>query len=506
MNKSWLLIIIGIILGVMGVSRLGSHVSANSRNAPATMAIITEAAAEAAPSAVKISRVVPNAGQVSLSYASIVEKAAPSVVNIYTKKTVKRAPMMDDPFFKFFFNDGGGGGGALGRDRVEQSLGSGVVVRGSGMIITNNHVVEGADEVQVVTPDKREFTAKVVLADPRVDLAVLSINPGARPLPAIRLGDSDSLKVGDLVFAIGNPFGVGQTTTHGIISALARTAVGISDYQFFIQTDAAVNPGNSGGALVGAGGELIGINTAIYSRSGGSNGIGFAIPVSMVRAMINSAAVGKIVRPWLGLEGQQVTAELAKTLRMERPAGILINNVSGNSPGGRAGIKAGDVVFAVDGKEVADSESLRFRVATKKPGDTAVLTLIRSGAAKNITVILQAPPETPARSITVLRGNHLFAGVQVANLSPAFAQELGGAFPDRGVVVTGLVGDSAAARFGLLQQGDIIEAVNNQVINTIGDMQGQLARSASGMSYRINRQGQRNDCTFRAPSQFFCRQ
>lgn len=499
MRRPVILLALGILLGAIGL-----HFSNNGRDAPnldaATSPLIAEALA--ATGQPHVNRVVPSTAQLNLSYASIIEKAAPSVVNIYTRKVIKRAPLMEDPFFRFFFNDGGG----LGRDRVERSLGSGVIVRSNGLIITNNHVIEGADEVQVVTPDKREFSARLVIADPRVDLAVLNINTQGRPLPAIRLGDSDNLKVGDVVFAIGNPFGVGQTTTHGIISALARTVSGVSDYQFFIQTDAAVNPGNSGGALVGSNGELIGINSAIYSRSGGSNGIGFAIPVALVRSMLNAAATGKIIRPWLGIEGQQVTNDLARGLRLDRATGVLVNTVHSNSPGSKAGVKPGDVVFAVDGKEVADAESLRFRVATKQPGQTAILTLIRNGVPQNVNITLQAPPEIPPRSLTVLRGNHLFSGVQVANLSPAYAQELGNNLPDRGVVVVGLVGDSPAARFGLLQPGDVIEVINRQQINTIGDLQSQLARSSGGMTYRLNRQGARQECGFQAPSQFFCRQ
>ncbi len=446
-----------------------------------------------------VQRVAPATG-VMISYAPIVERASPAVVNIYTTKVVRnRNPMMDDPFFRRFF-------GAEGNQSdVQGSVGSGVIVRANGLIITNNHVIEGMDEIRVALSDKRQFPAQVVLTDPRTDVAVLKINPGARALPTVRMGDSDSLKVGDIVFAIGNPFNVGQTVTHGIVSALARGSVGVGDYQFFIQTDAAVNPGNSGGALINMNGELVGINTAIYSRSGGSNGIGFAIPVTMVKSILNGVNTGKVVRPWLGLGGTAVTSENAKTLRLDRPVGVLVSRVVPGSPAARAGLRVGDVVYAVDGKEVSDEDALRFRIATKSPGQNAIITLIRGGTAQNVTASLVAPPENPPRDVTVLRGNHLFNGVQVANLSPAFAQELGGQAPERGVIALDFVPGAPAARYGLLQQGDILEQVNGREMATVDQLQSTMAATPGGMTYRLNRGGQRVDCGYRPPSQFYCR-
>ncbi len=447
-----------------------------------------------------VQRVAPSSG-VMISYAPIVERASPAVVNIYTTKVVRnRNPLADDPFFGRFFGDQG-----QGQSGVQNSVGSGVIIRANGLIITNNHVIEGMDEIRVALADKRQFPAQVVLADPRTDLAVLKVNPGARALPVARIGDSDSLKVGDIVFAIGNPFNVGQTVTHGIVSALSRGSVGIGDYQFFIQTDAAVNPGNSGGALINMNGELVGINTAIYSRSGGSNGIGFAIPVTMVRSIINGVGTGKIVRPWLGVGGTAVTSENARTLRLDRPVGVLVSRVVANSPAARAGLRVGDVVYAVDGKEVGDEDALRFRIATKQPGQNAIITLIRGGAAQNVTAGLIAPPETPPRDLTVLRGNHLFNGIQVANLSPAYAQELGGQVPERGVIVLDFVPGAPAARFGLLQQGDIIEQVNGREMATVDQLTATMAQTPGGMTYRINRGGRATDCGYRPPSQFYCR-
>jgi Do/DeqQ family serine protease len=446
-------------------------------------------------------RVVPTGPLAQLSYAPIVERAAPAVVNIYTTKVVRqRNPLMEDPFFRRFFGDQGQPNG-----NVQGSLGSGVIVRANGLIITNNHVIEGADEIRVSLSDKREFPAQLILTDPRTDIAVLRINPGTRQLPVVRFGDSDNVRVGDVVFAIGNPFDVGQTVTHGIVSALARSSVGVGDYQFFIQTDAAINPGNSGGALINSNGDLIGINTAIYSRSGGSMGIGFAVPVTMVKSVLNSVAAGKVVRPWLGIGGVAVTADKAKALRLDRPVGVLLSRVVPSSPAARAGLRVGDVVYAIDGKEVGDEDGLRFRVATKSPGQSTIITLIRNGQAQNVTATLVAPPEIPARDTTIMRGNNLFQGVQIANLSPAFSQELGGGVPERGIIVLAFANGAPAARFGLLQPGDLFEQINGRAVESVDQLQATLAATTGGFTYRINRGGRAMDCGFRPPSSFYCR-
>jgi serine protease Do len=285
--------------------------------------------------------------QVQLSFAPIVKQSAPAVVNIYTKKIVKQriSPLMNDPIFQQFF--GNNPMLNLPRERVENALGSGVIVRSDGQIVTNYHVVEASDEITVVLADRREFTAKILYSDKRIDMALLKIE--AANLPFLELADSDLAEVGDVVLAIGNPFGVGQTVTMGIVSALARTAVGISDLNFFIQTDAAINPGNSGGALVDINGRLLGINSAIFSKDGGSNGIGFAIPANMVRATLNSLAqTGRVVRPWLGLQGQAVTAEIASNLGLSRPTGVVITQIAKDGPAANAGLKVGDVIYAVE--------------------------------------------------------------------------------------------------------------------------------------------------------------
>lgn len=314
--------------------------------------------------------------QVQLSYAPLVKIAAPAVVNIYTKRVVQttQSPFFNDPFFRQFF---GGNIPQRKRKRVESSLGSGVIVRSEGIVITNNHVIKKADQIRVVLSDRQELAAKVILADEKTDLAVLRLEGVKSPLPYLALKDSDSLEVGDLVLAIGNPFGVGQTVTGGIVSALARAAGGVSDFSFFIQTDAAINPGNSGGALITMDGRLVGINTAIYSRSGGSQGIGFAIPANMVARILDNAVHGaKIVRPWFGAAGQAITRDLMSSLGLIGPSGVLINEIYVGGAAARAGIKPGDVIIKINERDLAGPRELRFRIATLKVGRKAKLTLI----------------------------------------------------------------------------------------------------------------------------------
>jgi serine protease Do len=306
------------------------------------------------------------------------------------------------------------------------------------------------------------------------------------------------------VLAIGNPFGVGQTVTHGIVSAVARTGIGISDYQFFIQTDAPINPGNSGGALVAMDGSIMGINTAIFSRSGGSNGVGFAIPANMVRIFLQAARTGKLVTSWVGVEGEPVTSETATRVGLDRPVGVLVTDVTNGSPAARAGLRPGDVIYAVDGKEVADPGMLRYRIATQPVGGSVKVTLVRGREARNLSMQLAAPPETPPRDLTQIDGANLLAGVTVGNLSPAFAQEIGAGLPERGVVVVRVDPRAPAAQLNFLQPGDVIDAVNGQRVSSVDQLQRLVANSA-GMAVRFNRGGQQAECTYRPPSQFFCR-
>src|SRR5579871_5371574 len=330
-----------------------------------------------APAAWAQDRQVPSSmGQLQLSFAPIVKRVAPAVVNVYAAHVVENQnPFLSDPFFRQFF------GGGMPRELVQRSLGSGVIVDPSGLVVTNYHVIADASEVKIALADKREFAAEIVLKDQRSDLAILRIKGANERFPTLQFANSDDLQVGDVVLAIGDPFGVGQTVTHGIVSAVARTQVGISDYQFFIQTDAAINPGNSGGALVDLSGRLVGINTAIFSRSGGSQGIGFAIPANMVRAVIASAQGGSAVvrRPWLGAKLQAVTPEIADSLNLKRPVGALVSSIAARSPAGRAGLHTGDLIVSVDGQGVEDPNAFDYRFATKALGGQAQLDVMRGG-------------------------------------------------------------------------------------------------------------------------------
>src|SRR5215813_14137881 len=332
-------------------------------------------------------RVPASPGEVRLSYAPVVQRAAPAVVNVYAARAVaNRNPFLDDPIFRRFFGVPGGG---MPSEQLQRSLGSGVLVDAGGLVVTNNHVIEGATEVKVSLHDKREFEADIVLKDQRSDLAVLRIRGQGERFPAIDFADSDALQVGDVVLAIGNPFAVGQTVTHGIVSAVARTQVGITDYQFFIQTDAAINPGNSGGALVDLSGKLVGINTAIFSRSVGSQGIGFAIPANMVKVVVASAKGGgtSVRRPWLGARLQAVTSEIADGLGLKRPSGALVASVTAKSPAARAGLKTGDLIVSVDGQPVDDPNAFDYRFATKVLGGQAQLGVVRAGHETRVAVV-----------------------------------------------------------------------------------------------------------------------
>lgn len=427
--------------------------------------------------------------QVQLSFAPIVQKTAGSVVNVYGARVERRAqnPFMDDPFFRRFFGDDGFG---VPRERVQRSLGSGVIVDASGLVVTNNHVIEGMSEVKVAFADKREVEATIVLRDPRTDLAVLKLN-GAKDLRAIDLADSDQLQVGDIVLAIGNPFGVGQTVTQGIVSALARTQVGVADAQSFIQTDAAINPGNSGGALVDMEGRLIGINTAIFSRSGGSHGIGFAIPSSMVRVVVDSAKAGaaSVRRPWFGARLQALTADVADGLGLDRPAGSVVASVVEKGPAAEGGLKRSDVILALDGVAVDDPEAFGYRFATRPIGGTTSLTVLRGGKRLVVPVKLVPAPETRPRESVTLSGRTPLSGLTVLNLSPAVAEELSIDAGTEGVVVSAIEEGSLAARVGF-QKGDIILALNGERMERSRDVEAALRQRKRAWEVTISRAGQ----------------
>jgi Do/DeqQ family serine protease len=424
-------------------------------------------------------RQVPSSmAQLQLSFAPVVQRAAPAVVNVYATHVVENQnPFFNDPFFRQFF------GGGMPRDQVERSLGSGVIVDPDGLVVTNYHVIEDASEVKVALSDKREFAADIVLKDQRSDLAVLRIKGVHERFPVLQFGNSDELQVGDVVLAIGDPFGVGQTVTHGIVSALARTEVGISDYQFFIQTDAAINPGNSGGALVDMSGRLVGINSAIYSRSGGSQGIGFAIPANMVRVVVASAKSGggAVKRPWLGAKLQEVTPDIADSLGLKRPSGALVASIVAGSPAARAGIKTGDLIVTIDGVTIEDPNAFNYRFATKPLGGSAQIGLLRDGREMVVPVALQALPETPRDEIEI-RSRSPFLGATVANLSPALADELRLDPQTEGVVVTNVADGSTAQSIGF-QKGDVVVSVNNQKIAKSSDL--DRITKAGGRQWRI---------------------
>jgi len=436
-------------------------------------------------------RVVPESQvAVKQSFAPVVKKAAPAVVNVYVQHRVEQtaSPFLDDPFFRQFFGDSFG----IPRERIENSLGSGVLASPNGVVVTNNHVIQGSGEAEITVAlsDGREFPAKVVLKDDQSDLAVLRLDAKGVQFPSIVFADSDSLEVGDLVLAIGDPFGVGQTVTSGIVSALARTQVSISDYQFFIQTDAAINPGNSGGALVNMDGKLIGINTAIFSRSGGSHGIGFAIPSNMVRLVVQAALKGgKVQRPWLGASLQPVTPDIAESLGLAAPSGALVSNVRANGPAARAGLQAGDVVVGVDDKPVQDPHAFQYRFVTKGIGGQANLSVLRKGQKLTTTIALIAPVEDPPRDARDLGGHHPLTGCKIANLSPAVAQELGIDDDSRmGVVVLDVKDKTPAARIGV-KRGDIVVAVNNEKVKSVAQLVSVLDLAGGGWRLSVERDG-----------------
>lgn len=452
------------------------------------LAVALIAVAGAASAQDQERRVPQSAAEMALSFAPIVERVAPAVVNVYASRTVRQAvsPFFADPFFRRFFGERGFG---PRRQRVQRSLGSGVIVDPSGLLVTNHHVIENADDIKVTLSDRRELDCDVILKDERTDLAVLRIRGTDETFPFVEFSDSDALEVGDLVLAIGDPFGVGQTVTSGIVSALARTEIGVSDYHFFIQTDAAINPGNSGGALIDMDGRLVGINTAIFSRSGGSNGIGFAIPSNMVRVVVESAKKGSPVRmPWIGASFQEVTSDIAEGLGIERPHGVLIVDIVPGGPAERAGLATGDLVVAVDGKEINDPKGLNYRLATKGIGATVRIGIIRSGKEYHADLALEAAPETVPRDQVEIANGSPIAGATVVNLSPAVAEELAYRGDPDGVIVTGIAQGSPADRTGL-KPGDVIRDVNGMPIETTRQLVAATSERARLWSMTIERDG-----------------
>jgi serine protease Do len=431
-------------------------------------------------------RSVPeSAAQVQLSFSPLVKKTAPAVVNIYTKRTVSKyiaSPFANDPFFAPFFRNDVFGGQM--RDQVENSLGSGVIVAPDGLVVTNYHVAGKADEIMVVLNDGREFEARLALADQASDLALLRIETKGETMPHVNLKPSESLDVGDLVLAIGNPFGVGQTVTSGIVSAKGRSSLNINDFNFFIQTDAAINPGNSGGPLVALDGGVVGINSAIFSKDGGSLGIGFSIPSEMVAFVIEAERAGAtgqggIVRPWMGVSVQNVTSDIAASLGLKKPQGALIGALHSASPLKKAGIKVGDLVSSVNGHKLQDASEMKFRMATVAIGQTAKVEVIRRGQNQIFDVEAIAPPDQPPRNPLTFKGQNIFSGASIANMNPAVAYELDIPEQEGAVVVTAVQRGSPAAR--LLVKGDLLIEINGVKIKDSQDVEKAL-KSGDGRS------------------------
>ena len=457
-------------------------------------AILAVSLAGSMPALAQDAKAVPSSKiEMQLSFAPLVKQTSASVVNVYAERLVqRRSPFSDDPFFEQFF-----GQRMPNRTEKQSSLGSGVIVTANGMVITNNHVVEGADDIKVALADGREYPCKVVLKDDRVDLAVLKIEAKEAFVP-LPVSNSDAVEVGDLVLAIGNPFGVGQTVTSGIVSALARNQVVKSEFGFFIQTDAAINPGNSGGALINMKGELIGINTAIFSRGGGSNGVGFAIPANLVKAFLAAAERGasSFERPYIGATFEPVTSEVAEALGLTRARGALVVKVAESGPAAQAGLKAGEVITAVNGIDVEHPDALGYRLTTAGLGKSVSLTVLNDGKKAEVKLTLAGPPETQPRDERLIKGHNPFAGALVANLSPRLADELHLNAELKGVVIVKIKNGSPAQQLGF-EPNDIIVSLNGSAADTTKTLESLLQQDDGFWQVEMDRAGQRIRQIFR---------
>jgi serine protease Do len=469
----------GVVVGGLGIGRIRGAVP--NANPPASLKLAN-----------------PNEGPSRDSLAPVVKQVLPEVVNISSTKVVKtvgrtsgQMPEMMDPFLRQFFGDNSGGHHMPQppQEGRERGLGSGVIVSPEGYILTNNHVVDGATDIRVTTSDKHEYEARVVGTDPRTDLAVLKVD--ARNLPAITIADSSKVQVGDYALAIGDPFGVGETVTMGIVSATGRTNLGIEDYEDFIQTDAAINPGNSGGALVNDRGELIGINTAILSHgSGGNEGVGFAIPSNLARKVMDQIVKnGKVTRAYMGVYIQEMSPELAKAFGESAPQGALVGDVTPGSPAEKGGLKKGDIVVALDGKPITDSNQLRMSISMMEPGYTAHLKVWRNGSEHDAAVKLETlPSEKEQASLEPANPQEALEGVTLGNVDDQTLQQLGLPANTKGVVVTDINPSSPLVDAGL-QQGDVIQEVNHNPVKNVAEFNQAVQKAGKDPLLLVNRQG-----------------
>jgi serine protease Do len=477
--KSWITSRPAVIgLAFLGAVGLGvAHEKMSTNNPPASLKL-----ADA------------NAGPSRSSYAPVLKSVLPAVVNISSSKVVRRSESSEGmmPFFRQFFGGEDGQenfGSPQPRDYRKKSLGAGVVVSPEGYILTNNHVVDGATDVRVTLSDKREFQGRIVGTDPKTDVAVLKIE--ASKLLPITIGDSSKAEVGDTVLAIGDPFGVGETVTKGIISAMGRGNLGIEDYEDFIQTDAPINPGNSGGALINDRGELIGINTAIISHgSGGNQGIGFAVPSNLVRTVMEEILKnGKVTRAYLGIFPQDVTPAIAKAFGEKEPGGVLVGDVSPSSPAQAAGLQRGDIILEVNGKPMTDSNQLRMTISMMQPGSEAKLKVVHDGRQRELTIKLhELPTEQAENDHESGDQQRAPAGVEVANLTPAIAQQLNLPSTTTGVVVKRVNPTSPLADSGL-REGDVVQEVNHQPVKNVSDFYNAMHKDAGNPLLLVNRGG-----------------
>ena len=435
------------------------------------------------PVAVAETAVPRSSGEIALSFAPVVRDAAPAVVNIYARQRVQDRinPFAGDPFFEQFFE------GMAGPTRVQNSLGSGVIVSGDGLVVSNYHVITDATDIRVVLADRREYAARVLLVDPQSDLAVLKVEADTA-LPALPIGDSETLQVGDLVIAIGNPFGVGQTVSSGIVSGLARSALQVGDGTgYFVQTDAPINPGNSGGALVDMGGRLVGINTAILTRDGGSNGIGFAVPSNLVAAVVAEANAGAVqfTRPWAGLSGQEVDGSVAEALGMERPVGVLITALHPQSPFAAAGLSEGDVVLSLGGAPINTPQEFMYRLSVVGSGVQPV-TYLQNGTRGKADVTLGPAPDLPGRETVTVTEDVILRGATLARINPAVIGELRLPLDATGVAV--FATEDLAFNMGL-QAGDVLIAINGISVATPSEALALARQPARRWQIDLIRQG-----------------